>query len=365
MSGLKRTPLFERHVEAGGRLVDFAGWEMPLQYTSVRAEELAVRERAGLFDVSHMGRFEVRGEGAGEFLQGLVTNDLSRIGDGQAQYNLLCDDRGGVLDDLVVYRGNPWRIVVNAANLESDRTWLRDHAPAGIRIEDRSRDLALVALQGPDAEVLLAGQGVQVVKGLGFFGWTEATVAGVPEVLISRTGYTGEDGFELFVPAERVGQVWDALVEAGATPAGLAARDVLRLEAGLRLHGNDMGPKVNPYEAGLGWVVKLRKDEFVGRGALAGIKEAGPARKLVGVRGEGRTIPRHGDPVVNQEGAAIGEVTSGTWSFWLKEGIGMALLQRPAIPENGRLQLMQRGQRAAAAMAGLPFYRGSVKQPGA
>jgi aminomethyltransferase len=364
VSHLKRTPLYGRHVEAGGRMVDFAGWEMPLQYTSVRGEELAVRERAGIFDVSHMGRFEVHGAGAGEFLQDLVTNDLSRLQEGQAQYNLLCNEQGGVLDDLVVYRGDPWRLVVNAANLESDKTWLSDHAPNGVRIEDRSRELALLALQGPKAPALLPSEGVDLDR-LGFFGWTTGTVTGVPDVLISRSGYTGEDGFELFIPADRVELVWDALVEAGATPAGLAARDVLRLEAGLRLHGNDMGPSVNPYEAGLGWVVKLRKGDFLGRDALAGIKEAGAARKLVGVRGEGRTIPRHGETVIDKGGSGIGEVTSGTWSYLRKEGIGMALLGRRAIPEDGRLEVVQRGQPAPAEVAGLPFYRGSAKHPGA
>lgn len=364
MSELKRTPLYERHVKAGGRLVDFAGWEMPLQYSSVRAEELAVRERAGVFDVSHMGRFEVDGDGAGDFLQSLVTNDLSRLHDGQAQYNLLCDEGAGVLDDLVVYRGTPWRVVVNAANLEADKAWLREQAPAGVRIEDRSRDQALLALQGPEAAALLPSDGVDLDR-LGFFGWTTGTVAGVDDVLISRTGYTGEDGFELFIPAEHVEQVWDALIEAGVTPAGLAARDVLRLEAGLRLHGNDMGPKVNPYEAGLGWVVKLQKGDFMGRRVLAEIKQHGAARKLVGVRGEGRTIPRHGETVVDASGSTIGEVTSGTWSYLLKQGIGMALLARPAIPEDGRLKVVQRGQPAPAEVAGLPFYRGSAKHPGA
>lgn len=363
MTELKRTPLYERHVKAGGRLVEFAGWEMPLQYTSVRDEELAVRERAGAFDVSHMGRFEVYGEGAGDFLQGLVTNDLSRLQPGQAQYNLLCDERGGVLDDLVVYRGDPWRVVVNAANLDSDRTWLSERAPAGVRIEDRSRDLALVALQGPRAPALLPSEGVDLDH-LGFFGWTTGTVAGVQDVLVSRSGYTGEDGFELFIPVDGVGQVWDALIEAGATPAGLAARDVLRLEAGLRLHGNDMGPTVNPYEAGLGWVVKLQKGDFVGRDALAGIKERGAARKLVGVRGDGRIIPRHGETVMDATASTIGAVTSGTWSFLLKQGIGMALLDRSAIPEDGRLDVVQRGQPAPAEVAGLPFYRGSAKHPG-
>lgn len=364
MSELEETPLHGRHVAAGARLVEFAGWEMPLQYASVRAEERAVRERAGLFDVSHMGRFEVHGEGAGEYLQGLVTNDLSRLERGEAQYNLLCDERGGVLDDLVVYRGEPWRVVVNAANLRADLAWLRERAPAGVRIEDRSRELALLALQGPAAAAILPAEGVDLDH-LGFFGWTLGTVAGVPQVLISRTGYTGEDGFELFVPSERAEQVWDALVEAGAAPAGLAARDVLRLEAGLRLHGSDMGPGVNPYEAGLGWVVKLRKGDFPGRDALAAIRQQGASRTLVGLRGEGRTIPRHGETVVSPGGAALGLVTSGTWSYWLEAGIGMALLDRPGPPVGGPVGVDQRGRPAPAAVAGLPFYRGSVKQPGA
>ncbi|MGH7912547.1 MAG: glycine cleavage system aminomethyltransferase GcvT [Candidatus Dormibacteraceae bacterium] len=364
MTELNHTPLHERHQLAGARLVDFAGWEIPLQFTSVRAEEAAVREGAGLFDVSHMGRFEVHGAGAADFLQGLVTNDLRRIGDGQAQYNLLCDQSAGVLDDLVVYRGEPWRVVVNAANREADLAWMTDHAPAGVTIQDRTQELALIALQGPRAASLLPVADVALDR-LGFFGWTTGTVAGVPDTLISRTGYTGEDGFELFVAADRAAEVWDALVGRGVTPAGLAARDVCRLEAGLRLHGNDMGPDINPYEAGLGWVVKLQKGEFVGRAALARIKESGSGRRLVGLRGEGRTIPRHGEAV--QDGAAkgIGAVTSGTWSYWLNQGIGLALLERSGVPEAGRVALVQRGQIAPAEITTLPFYRGSVKQPGA
>ncbi|MFZ0215294.1 MAG: glycine cleavage system aminomethyltransferase GcvT, partial [Candidatus Dormiibacterota bacterium] len=195
MSALRRTPLYASHAAAGGRLVDFAGWEMPLQYTSVKAEEEAVRSHAGLFDVSHMGRFRLRGDGVEAFLQSMVTNDLGRIGDGQAQYNLLCNDDGGVLDDLVVYRGEPWRLVVNAANREADLAWLREHAPAGIAIDDVSADSALIALQGPDAASLLPVSGVDLAS-VGFFGWTQGIVAGVADVLISRTGYTGEDGFE-------------------------------------------------------------------------------------------------------------------------------------------------------------------------
>ncbi|MBO0705660.1 MAG: glycine cleavage system aminomethyltransferase GcvT, partial [Candidatus Dormibacteraeota bacterium] len=214
MSVVRRTPLHGRHVAAGGHLVDFAGWEMPQHYTTVRDEQHAVRTAAGLFDVSHMGRLVVEGGEAGAFLQSVVTNDLDRIGDGQAQYNLLCLPDGGVLDDLVVYRGDPWRLVVNAANREQDRDWLAEHAPRGVTVRDVSEELALLALQGPLAQQQLPAADVDL-DAVPFFGWTPGTVAGVGGCLVSRTGYTGEDGFELFVPSERAPAVWDALLAAG------------------------------------------------------------------------------------------------------------------------------------------------------
>ena len=341
-------------------MVDFAGWEMPLQYSSIRREQVAVRIEAGLFDVSHMGRFDVRGAGAGDFLQGMVTNDLSALAPDTAQYNLLCLPDGGIVDDLVVYHPrDTWSVVVNAANRDKDLSWLRDHAPAGVEVVDRSEEVALIALQGPTAEQLLPVDGA-AMDGLSYFHLVQGRVAGV-ECLISRTGYTGEDGFELFLPSERVGQVWDALVGAGATPCGLAARDVCRLEAGLRLYGSDMDEHTDPYEAGLGWTVKLGKGDFVGRDALRRVKDEGPLRKLVGLACAGRAIPRHG-AAVSRGGREIGVVTSGTYSFWLQKGIAMALLDTAAAAAGGDVELAVRSGDGQASIVPLPFYRGSVRQ---
>jgi aminomethyltransferase len=344
-------------------MVDFAGWEMPQQYTSVREEQEAVRSGAGIFDVSHMGRFEVRGDAAGDFLQRVVTNDLSRLDANRAQYTLLCRPDGGIIDDLVVYRTeSTWLVVVNAGNRDKDMAWLRSQLPAGgaVEIVDRSDELGLLALQGPEAEHLLPATGIDL-PGLRYFGVAEGgRVAGV-EALVSRTGYTGEDGFELFVPADGLGAVWDALVDAGARPAGLAARDVCRLEAGLRLYGSDMDEQVNPYEAGLGWTVKLAKGEFVGREALRKIKDEGPRRELVGLGCAERTIPRHGAPV-RRDGSEIGVVTSGTYSFWLQRGIGMALVMAAAAPAGSQLGVGTRSGEGAAEVVSLPFYRGSARR---
>ena len=341
-------------------MVDFAGWEMPQQYTSVKREQEAVRTGAGLFDVSHMGRFEIRGDEAGKFLQRVVTNDVGGLAVNRAQYNLICKEDGGILDDLVVYRGeNAWTVVVNASNREKDLAWLRQYLPDGIEIEDVSEQVSLLALQGPGAQSILPAEGVDL-DAIPYFGLAPGGVAGT-EATISRTGYTGEDGFELFVPSAGVGAVWDALLAAGAVPCGLAARDVCRLEAGLRLYGNDMDESVNPYEAGLGWTVRLKKGDFVGRAALEQIKAEGPQRLIIGLGGAERTIPRHGLEV-RQEGRTIGTVTSGTYSFWLQKGIGMALVEAGATQSGGAVEISGRGAGGRADVVALPFYRGSVRQ---
>jgi aminomethyltransferase len=356
----RRTPLHAQHLAAGARLVDFAGWEMPQQYGSVKDEQEAVRTHAGIFDVSHMGRFEVRGGNAAEFLQGVVTNDLSRVPAGRAQYNLLCLEDGGIVDDLVVYHSDDaWLIVVNAANRDKDLSWLREHAPSGVELVDRSDELSLVALQGPAAEQVLPAQGVDL-GAIRYFGLAEGHVAAVP-ALLSRTGYTGEDGFELFVPAGEASRVWESLVELGARPCGLAARDVCRLEAGLRLYGSDMDERTNPYEAGLGWTVKLQKGEFVGREALRKARESGPRRNLVGLRCAGRTIARHG-AAIGLGGRAIGTVTSGTYSFWLQCGIAMASVEANAAPAGTMVDVEARSGGGVAEVVAMPFYRGSVRQ---
>jgi aminomethyltransferase len=343
-------------------MVDFAGWEMPQLYTSVKAEQQAVRTRAGVFDVSHMGRFEVRGPGAAEFLQGLVTNDLSKLEPDRAQYNLLCREDGGLVDDLVVYRaGQSWTLVVNAASREKDLAWLREHAPAtGVEVLDRSEETCLVAVQGPTAEELLPAGGFDK-SAIPYFGIGRGRVAGV-DALISRTGYTGEDGFELFASSGDAGRLWDGLLEAGAAPCGLACRDVCRLEAGLRLYGSDMDEQTNPYEAGLGWTVKLLKGHFVGRPALEAVKAAGPRRVVVGLECTGRTIPRH-DAEVRLAGRGIGAVTSGTYSFWLEKGIGFAWVEAGTVTAGDQVALGLRGGEAPAVVASLPFYRGSVGRP--
>jgi aminomethyltransferase len=341
-------------------MVDFAGWWMPQQYTSVKEEQEAVRTRAGVFDVSHMGRFEARGAEVDSFLQRVVTNDVGKLAPNQAQYNLLCLESGGIIDDLVVYRGPAsWTLVVNASNRGKDLTWLRQQAPDDVAVVDRSDELGLLALQGPAAQSLLPAQAVDLAA-VPYFGMAQARVAGV-DCTISRTGYTGEDGFELFVPAARLVEVWDALLAAGAQPCGLAARDVCRLEAGLRLYGNDMDESVNPYEVGLGWTVRLKKGDFIGRAALERAKADGPERLLVGLDCPGRTIPRHGAEL-KQDGRSVGHVTSGTYSFWLGKGIGMAMVASDQAEPGRRLEMEGRSGPNTVEIAALPFYRGSVRQ---
>jgi glycine cleavage system T protein (aminomethyltransferase) len=355
-----RTPLYERHLAAGGRMVDFAGWLMPQQYTSVKEEQEAVRSGAGLFDVSHMGRFEVGGGPAAESLQRVVTNDVGKLDANRAQYNLMCLETGGIIDDLVVYRaGTSWTVVVNASNRGKDLIWLQQHAEPGAEVVDRSDEVGLLALQGPRAESLLPAEDVDLAA-IPYFGLATARIAGV-ECTISRTGYTGEDGFELFAPAGRLAEIWDALLGAGAKPCGLAARDVCRLEAGLRLYGNDMDETVNPYEAGLGWTVRLKKGDFIGRAALEQVKAEGPRRVLVGLDCPERVIPRHG-AALTREGRSIGTVTSGTYSFWLRKGIAMALIEAGEAEPGREVEIEGRGSRATARIAALPFYRGSVRQ---
>jgi aminomethyltransferase len=342
-------------------MVDFGGWDLPQQYTSIRDEHLAVRKVAGLFDVSHMGRFRVTGGGSFDFLQGVVTNDLGRIERGMAQYNLLCKDDGGVVDDLIVYWGDEgFFVVVNASNREKDLAWMREHAPAGVTIEDRTFELALLAFQGPRAEELMPSSGLADIP---YFGFRTGEVAGVAG-MISRTGYTGEDGFEIFVAADRVGQVWDAILEKGrpegVLPAGLGARDAARLEAALRLYGNDMDEAVNPYEAGLGWAVKLDKGEFVGREALAKVHQAGPRRTLIGIKTQPGDIPRHGAAVKGEAGRN-GVVTSGTHSFFLGHPIALAMVEVPSFRVGDKVAVEVRGREAQAEVVKLPFYRGSAR----
>jgi aminomethyltransferase len=345
-------------------MVDFGGWELPQQYTSIRDEHLAVRKAAGLFDISHMGRLAVEGAGAESFLQGLLTNDLASLAPGHAIYTLMCKEDGGAIDDLVVYReaADRFLVVVNAANREKDTAWMRRHIPAGVSMNDHTEDMSLIAFQGPRAHALLP-RGSSTTDDIAYFAFRPGKIAGVA-ALISRTGYTGEDGFELFIESGRVGEVWDAILSHGKAesvlPAGLGARDATRLEAALRLYGNDMDETVNPYEAGLGWTVKLGKGDFIGRDALAKVKESGPVRNLIGFRTAPGDIPRHG-AAVSHAGRRAGVVTSGTHSFFLGHPIALALMEGPSLRVGEKVTVEVRGREAQAEVVKLPFYRGSAR----
>ena len=361
MSGetLKQTPLHEEHERAGARLVPFAGYGMPVQYGGpeggVKAEHEAVRGRAGLFDVSHMGEVVFRGPDAERAVQRLVTRDVSRLETGQAGYAAVCYEDGGTVDDVLVYK-NPddFLIVVNAANREKDIAHFRDHTgDLDVEIVDESDDWALLALQGPEAAGILGNFTDVGLAGLKYYRYVVGEVDGHYAV-ISRTGYTGEDGFELYVRPDSAAPLWRRLVEAGATPAGLGARDTLRLEAGMCLYGNELDPDTTPLEAGIGFAVHLDKEEdFVGRGALRRQKEEGLRKRLVGFKVQGRGIARHDHPVA-VGGETVGNVTSGTQSPTLGEAIGLALVS-PGVEDFFDVVIRDRPVEARAVT--LPFYK--------
>jgi aminomethyltransferase len=343
---LLRTPLYERHVALGARMVPFAGWEMPVQYEGVIAEHRAVRRDCGAFDVSHMGELEVEGPRAHELLQGLLSNDLDRLQPGQAQYTLLTNERGGILDDLIAYRIGAFHylLIVNAANREGDFRWLKDHEIPGSDVRDSSDEYALIAVQGPRSLQRLG------LKAAPAFSFAEGTVEGV-ECMIARTGYTGEEGVELLVMAEDAGDLWDRVVGGGATPCGLGARDTLRLEVCYPLHGNDITPETDAISAGLGWVCALEQ-EFTGVERLRAIKEAGPERRLSAFVMEEPGIPRQGMRIL--EG---GEVTSGSHSPMLERGIGLGYVPAGSAAPGGELTIDVRGRERRARIAKKPIYK--------
>ncbi|MGE5048509.1 MAG: glycine cleavage system aminomethyltransferase GcvT [Deltaproteobacteria bacterium] len=352
-----RTPLYDAHLEAGARMVEFAGFDMPVQYKGVLEEHAAVRSDVGIFDVSHMGEVTLEGPRALEAAQGLITNDLSKCKDGQAQYSALCNEKGGVIDDIIVYRFSPERlfVCVNASGREKDFEWMRAHAGKDVAVGQRSDDWAQIAVQGPNAPKLVDSLCEPKVLDLGYYHFREATVAGVRGCIVARTGYTGEDGFEVFVPPSGARKLWDALVERGATPCGLGARDSLRLEVAYRLYGNDMDEEHTPLEAGLGWIVKLdKKGGFVGSEALVRQKQQGLSRKLVGFKLTGKGIARHGYPAL-KEGQRVGEVTSGTMSPVLKEPIGLAYVPAALSKEGSTFEVEIRGKPVAAQVVKTPF----------
>jgi glycine cleavage system T protein (aminomethyltransferase) len=346
MQTLQRTPLHARHVDLGARLVPFAGWEMPVQYDGVIAEHRAVRTDCGVFDVSHMGELEVEGPRAGELLQGLLSNDLERIDVGEAQYTLLTNEHGGIVDDLIVYKLDPFRylLIVNASNARTDYEWLKERELRGSDVRDVSDEYALLAVQGPRA-----------IERLGLpeerpFTFAAGEIGGV-ECMVNRTGYTGERGVELLVEADDAVELWDAVLERGAKPCGLGARDTLRLEVCYPLHGNDISPETDAISAGLGWVCALDK-EFTGVDELRRLKDEGPRRRLAAFVMVERAIPRAGMPIA--EGA---EVTSGSLSPMLDVGIGMGYVDTVAAAPETELTIDVRGRPRKARVVKKPIYK--------
>jgi aminomethyltransferase len=343
---LRRTPLHDRHVALGARMVPFAGWEMPVQYEGVIQEHRAVREDSGAFDVSHMGELDVEGPRARELLQGLLSNDLQRIEPGAAQYTLLTNEAGGIVDDLIAYELDPFRflLVVNASNREADHAWLKEREIRGSDVRDISDEYGLIAVQGPRALERLE------LPSAPAFTFAEGEVGGIT-CMVNRTGYTGEEGVELMVMADEAGELWDAVLERGVTPCGLGARDSLRLEVCYPLHGNDIGPATDAVSAGLGWVCALDKD-FTGVEELRRVKEAGPEQRLVAFVMEERAVPRKGMPIL--EG---GEVTSGTHSPMLDQGIGMGYVSASLADPGTELTIDVRGRHRRARVVKKPIYR--------
>ena len=360
---LRHTPLHASHLALGARMVPYAGYEMPVQYTSIIEEHRTVRSAVGLFDLSHMGELHLSGPEALAFARYAVVSDPGLLEPGQAQYSMLCAPDGGIIDDLIVYRvDDGYLIVCNAANhdavlgqLES----LRGHGDFDVLLADRSEETALIAPQGPRSAELLGRLTDIDLSALGNYRSQQGRVAGIP-CLVARTGYTGEDGFELFCTARKAQRLWDALVSTGSDlglrPCGLGSRDTLRLEAGMPLYGNELDRSVNPYEANLGRVVKLEKGEFIGRGALAAVQQTGPRRKLVGLVMRDEAIARHEYPVL-VDGSEAGVVTSGTLSPTLGERIAMAYLPAADAALGGMVEVLIRDRRHPAEQVKLPFYR--------
>ena len=364
---VKRTPLYDEHVRAGGTMVEFAGHLMPIRYpTGILAEHRAVRQNAGLFDLSHMGEFFFSGEGAGAAIDRMVSSDIAGLAVGQARYGLLTNERGTIVDDVIVYRlaDDEYLMVVNAANIAKDHAHVQAHLAAGVGLDDRSAEMALIAIQGPRAATILSSVTdleirEQSIDSLPPFGVVRARVAN-SRAIVARTGYTGEDGFEVFVDNDRATQVWSRLMAAGAStgiiPIGLGARDTLRLEARFSLYGNDIDETTDPIEAGLGWTTKLDK-QFVGRDRIAAIKERGPTRKIVGLEVTGG-VARHGHEVT-KDGVAVGTVTSGTFGPTVQKNIALAYVPVELAKVGTDLAVRIRERDVPAKVVKTPFFKRS------
>lgn len=361
---LKRTPFFDKHKELDAKLIDFGGWEMPVQYESIKKEHNAVRNGVGMFDVSHMGEFFVFGPEALDFLQYVTINDVSRLEPGKAQYSAMCYNDGGIVDDLIVYMldYNRYMLVVNASNIRKDFDWLTNHKHHDMKLEDRSEAMCLLAVQGPDSVKTLQKLTGVKLDNIGFYNFEIGDFAGYRRVILSATGYTGEKGFEVYFDREdsEPGQIWDAIMEAGEEfgiePCGLGARDTLRLEMGFALYGNDITKDTNPLEGRLGWLTKPDKGDFIGRDAILKAKEEGIRRKLVGFTiDEAGSIPRAGYPIADEDGDEIGEVTSGSRSISLDKNIGMGYVNKEYAEEGTKIFVRIRNKKAEAAVTNPPF----------
>lgn len=356
---IEKTPFYDFHVAAGAKMVEFAGFMMPVQYRGITAEHLAVRNNVGLFDLSHMGEFEVSGDGALEFLQGVTTNNVAKLEVGRIQYSCLTNTEGGIVDDLLVYRmRESYLLVVNAANRQKDLLWLQSHLTAGAQLKDRSTQFGLLAIQGPKAQTVMARLTEVDLDSMAYYSCTIAEVGGI-NLLFSRTGYTGEDGFEIYVPPDKASSLWQAVTQAGSPEGmelvGLGARDSLRLEMRMALYGNDMDEATTPVEAGISWAVDL-DTEFIGRDAIARQKEQKPTRRLVCLELEGRAFPRRGHPIFDGD-KAIGTVTSGTFSPSLKKPIALGYVLRAKAKVGSTVEVEIRNNRFPATVVKPPFYK--------
>lgn len=364
---LKRSPLERIHGALDGRMIEFGGWEMPGWYSGIEEEHMAVRKGVGIFDLSHMGEIIIEGPDALRSVQRLVTNDAAKLANGQLQYATMCREDGGIIDDLTIYKIHARRfmLVVNAANIEKDCSWIKMQLVGNASVADASDQVSLMALQGPRAQELMSHLVRQELSGISYYYFFE-TMIGYAPVLISRSGYTGEDGFEIYCDKVDAENLWQRIYAVGQSfgliPCGLAARDTLRLEAGMMLYGNDIDESHTPLEAGLAWTVKLRKNpRFVGQNALLHQSLEGVKTKLVGFTMATKRIPRHGYEILNTQRGVVGSVTSGAWSPTLQKSIGLGYVLKPYAPIGTRLIINARGKPEEARVVKVPFYKRSKK----
>lgn len=357
---MKKTALYDKHVSLGAKIVPFAGFEMPVQYSGVTEEHFAVREKAGLFDVSHMGQFFIEGAGAKDLLQYVTTNNVNTLENGKAQYSCLPNENGGIVDDLIVYKmdDEKYFAVVNASNIDKDWDHISKLNTFGAVMTNASDEMSLLAVQGPKTTEILQKLTETNLSEIPYYNFTVGSVAGVNDVIISNTGYTGSGGFEIYFKNESAEKLWDAIIEAGSEegiiPCGLAARDTLRLEKGFCLYGNDIDDTTSPIEAGLGWITKFDKD-FISKETFAKQKEEGINRKLVGFELTDKGVPRHDYPVVDAEGNIIGKVTSGTQSPMKKIGLGIAYVDKPHFKIGSEIFIQVRNKNIPAKVVKMPF----------